>query len=115
MLPHEKAYKQFSYFPFKWEQWWCLDHNAWPRDGKIGSTQQLSDLGFFNFLPAMSISPSSVQSWSKASVEEGDMLDRSIVIWCSQDQEGRTNKSEGATRDMGIQDNIAEMWRFTTT
>lgn len=43
------------------------------------------------------------------------MLNGSIVTWCLQDQERRVDISDGANRDMGIQDNIAETWEFMTT
>jgi len=63
---------------------------------------------FSNFLPAVSIFPSSLQSWNKASGEEVDLLDGSIVAWCSQGSAGRVVKSAGANRDMGVQGKVVE-------
>lgn len=58
-----------------------MDHNVWTHSGRTESIQRLSGL-FFNFLTAVFISPSSLQSWSKAFGEEVGLLDGSIVNWC---------------------------------
>lgn len=59
-----------------------MDHNVWTHDGRIESIQKLSGLFFFNFLPVVSIFPSSLQSWCKTFGEEVGLLDGSIVNWC---------------------------------
>lgn len=56
----------------------------------------------------MSIFPSSLQSWNKASGEEVGLLDGSIVPWYSQDSAGRVVKSAGASKDMGFQGKVVE-------